>query len=726
VTYAAFSADGRRVVTASFDGIARVWDAATGAPVTPPLQHYGPLLRAAFSPDGRLVVTISKDGTTRAWDMAAGHPVTSPLRHRGGVIHAAFSPNGHHVLTVTRDAAQVWDAATGEPITPALRRPGYVPHHAFSPDGRCVVTASHDGTARVWDMATGRAITPPLRHHRAVSDAAFSPDGRRVVTASSDGTARVWDATTGKPVTPPLRHGGEVTYAAFSPDSRRIVTVCSDQTVRVWNAATGTPVTPSLPQYGPVEDAVFSPDGRHLLTTNFDRVHGRDTFGSSVPWSKQLEFWDYLMLKHSERVWHAAYSPDGRRVVTACADQTARVWSPLTPPLQHRGEVRYAAFSPDGSRIVTASDDQTARVWDAATGEPLSPPLRHHGKVLHAEFSPDGRQVVTASEDQTAQVWDLPVDDRPCPDVQRLAQLLSGRRIDSNSGSVLFWAVGTDWEPLRGQYPGDFTTTRRQVLAWHQCEAEDAERVREWAAALPHLDCLVKAKPKQASHRVERAGVHAELGHWNRATADLTAALALRPEDPQVWSYDALTQLAGGDTHGYRKTCAEMLHRFGGTDDPEVANTVARTFAQIPGAVTDPARPVRLAETALRFGHRWTLGEALYRAGRLDAAMKRLTDASVVQGGESRGSGRLFLAMCHARLGHPVEARQWLQRAVQWIEQATNRKSEQGAPLPWDQRVELHLLRGEAEAVLEQTAIGQRSAISQKEGRERNSNRQRG
>jgi WD40 repeat protein len=418
------------------------------------------------------------------------------------------------------DEAQVWHATTGQPVAPALRHPGHVTHAAFSPDGRRIVTASWDQTARVWDAARGVPVTPPLRHHSALWDVAFSPDGRRIVTATYDETARVWDAATGVPITPPLQRPDKVLDAgfhpyrriavldaAFSPDGRRFVTV-SIHGMQIRDAATGAPLTPLLSDSGG-EDAVFSPDGRHLLTRSFDRVKVCDAIGAYYPWSKHLEFLPYPILKHSERVWHAAYSPDGRRIVTACGDQTARVWDadgglPVTPPLQHHGEVRYAAFSPDGRCIVTASDDQTARLWDAVTGEPLSPPLRHYGKVLHAEFSPDGRHVVTASEDQTARVWDLPLDDRPCPDVQRLAQLLSGHRIDSNSGSVLLeptdlqlWAVRTAWQALRGKYPGDFSASPQQVLGWHQREAQDAERVREWAAALPHLDDLIQAKPKQ-------------------------------------------------------------------------------------------------------------------------------------------------------------------------------------------------------------------------------------
>ena len=73
----------------------------------------------------------------------------------------------------------------------------------------------------------------------------------------------------------------------------------------------------------------------------------------------------------------------------------------------HEGRVNSAAFSADGRRLVTASDDRTARLWEAGTGKELAVLRGHEGRVNSAAFSADGRRVVTASEDYTVRLWEV-------------------------------------------------------------------------------------------------------------------------------------------------------------------------------------------------------------------------------------------------------------------------------------------------------------------------------
>jgi WD40 repeat protein len=114
VNAAAFSADGARIVTASWDATARVWDATTGAALTRLIGHKAWVHSAAFSPDGTRVVTASWDKTARIWDAATGAVLATLSGHTGPVNGAAFSPDGSRLVTASNDnTARLWDAKTG-------------------------------------------------------------------------------------------------------------------------------------------------------------------------------------------------------------------------------------------------------------------------------------------------------------------------------------------------------------------------------------------------------------------------------------------------------------------------------------------------------------------------------------------------------------------------------------------------------------------------------------
>jgi WD40 repeat protein/predicted Ser/Thr protein kinase len=154
-----------------------------------------------------------------------------------------------------------------------------------------------------------------------------------------------------------------------------------------------------------VRDVTFSPDGRWVLSASLD---GTARVWDAANGAESL----FPPLQHASFVFRASYSPDGWRIVTASADQTARIWDAATGRsiltlTGHKGAVRDARFSPDGTQVITGSDDKTARLWDTATGKQLHPWLMHDGTVIHASFHPDGKHVLTASADGSARIWQI-------------------------------------------------------------------------------------------------------------------------------------------------------------------------------------------------------------------------------------------------------------------------------------------------------------------------------
>ena len=156
-------------------------------------HHSDLVYSASFSPDGRRIVTASRDHSARLWDAETGKDLRVFIGHQSDVRGASFSADGRRILTRSDDGtARVWNAETGQQLIALTGHEGSVTSASFSADGVRIMTASRDGTARVWDATNGASLLSLQGHTGAVVSAAFSSDGSRVATASADKTARLW------------------------------------------------------------------------------------------------------------------------------------------------------------------------------------------------------------------------------------------------------------------------------------------------------------------------------------------------------------------------------------------------------------------------------------------------------------------------------------------------------------------------------------------------------
>jgi Tol biopolymer transport system component len=273
VASAAYSPDGTRIVTASYDKTARIWEARTGAQLAVLSGHGDRVASAAYSPDGTRIVTASYDKTARIWEARTGAQLAVLSGHGDFVASAAYSPDGTRIVTASLDkTARIWEARTGAQLAVLSGHGGLVVSAAYSPDGTRIVTASDDKTARIWEARTGAPLAVLSGHSGLVTSAAYSPDGTRIVTASFDKTARIWEARTGAQLAVLSGHGDFVASAAYSLDGTRIVTASLDKTARIWEARTGTQLAVLSGHGDAVESAAYSPDGTRIVTASDDRT----------------------------------------------------------------------------------------------------------------------------------------------------------------------------------------------------------------------------------------------------------------------------------------------------------------------------------------------------------------------------------------------------------------------------------------------------------------------
>ena len=216
-----------------------------------------------------------------------------------------------------------------------------------------------------------------------------------------------------------LGHAEAINAAAFSPDGTRVVTASGntnvigdvslsiDSTARVWDARTGRLLLANMEHKNKIFTVAFSPDGRRLLTAASD--------GTAQQWDATTGAKIGAPLKHERTVpmLSAVFNADGTRILTASFDGTARTWAahtgaPIGPVITIGTETATlrAIFSPDGRRIATLSTRGVAQLWDAVTGAGLGADIGSPGeKITSIEFSPDGTRLLTASTDRSSRLW---------------------------------------------------------------------------------------------------------------------------------------------------------------------------------------------------------------------------------------------------------------------------------------------------------------------------------
>jgi RNA polymerase sigma factor (sigma-70 family) len=332
-----FSPDGKKLAGSGWEPTVRVWDVATGKEegAAPAAGHTGWVYAVAVLPDRKTLVSTSSDGAVIVWDLAKGRELRRMEGHKDRVHCLAMAPDGKTVATGGRDQmVRLWDVASGKEL--AKIAAGGCPHGlAFAPDGRHLASASGNDLygdwvleipghgAAVWDAATGKPVVRLEGHEGGVKAVAYSPDGKTIATGGNDKTARLWDAATGKELRRLDGHNGAVEAVAFSPDGRLLATAGQDGVPRLWRlGADDKPLELSEPNYWLLHVA-FSPDGRTLLTA------ARQAGGVKSP----LRLWDVATGKeragfpgHQGTAAAAAFSPDGRVIVSGGGDSEVLLW----------------------------------------------------------------------------------------------------------------------------------------------------------------------------------------------------------------------------------------------------------------------------------------------------------------------------------------------------------------------------------------------------------------
>ncbi|KAK3957075.1 hypothetical protein QBC32DRAFT_1799 [Pseudoneurospora amorphoporcata] len=233
--------------------------------------HRNYVLSVAFSPDGQRLASGSYDNTIKIWDPASGSCLQTLEGHRYSVRSVAFSPDGQRLASGSDDnTIKIWDPASGSCLQTLEGHRDSVRSVAFSPDGQRLASGSDDNTIKIWDPASGSCLQTLEGHSDSVRSVAFSPDGQRLASGSDDKTIKIWDPASGSCLQTLGGHRRSVASVAFSPDGQRLASGSDDETIKIWDPASGSCLQ-TIPTSTMMTDISFDPTNRYLLT-NVGRI----------------------------------------------------------------------------------------------------------------------------------------------------------------------------------------------------------------------------------------------------------------------------------------------------------------------------------------------------------------------------------------------------------------------------------------------------------------------
>jgi WD40 repeat protein len=546
----AFSPDGRTLVAMYGKGDGRTWllrfDGRTGRRLGHPVSmadRLGLTDFAAFTPDGQGLVTASGDPAAQAPSphpaSAAGREIVvrdprtlRPLRRFPGfALSGALSPDGRTFAAGDADGSvHFLDLRTGAQRTALGRHTASVDRAQVTADGRVLITSGEDAAAIVWNVKTATVADTFEGHAGRVAGLAVDRRGQTLYTAAADGTVITWDLAGRRRLGRPFDIGGgsdRFPSTSLSRDGRTLVSTRQDGAVSVVDTRRLTsrrlpivggpsPDSPSAPIDAPSAPA-FGPHGT-LVVAGFGGFLGLvDAHTGAI--TGRLK-------GHHDLVLAPSASADGRIVVAAGWDGTARLWdtrtrralgaplafsapdgaaavspdgstvaiSEVAPSLDVRSvrsrrrlahlhiddsAIGFAAFSRDGSLLLAGSGDGHVQAFSTRNWRPTGPAfLAHAGWIASVDASPDGRTLVTAGQDGQVRLWDLATR-RP------IGAPLPGRTKDANV-VARFTPDGKDVLAVFADGSGYRWDVRPSTWKRQACAVAERRLTRsEWQAALP-------------------------------------------------------------------------------------------------------------------------------------------------------------------------------------------------------------------------------------------------
>ncbi|CAO1438001.1 unnamed protein product [Diamesa serratosioi] len=321
-----FDRSGKRCISGSYDRTCRIWNVDSGEEMNVLKGHENVVFSVAFNyPKCDKIVTGSFDKTAKIWSSGSGACLNTLWGHTGEIVGTEFNKNagGDLICTVSMDGTSIiWSTETAQEINNFRDHEAEVISGHFNNEGTLVITGSFDETAIVWDLRS-KGATHVLRGHEAeLSNCIWNFSCDKIATSSLDSSVRVWDLRNVKRPQFQMKHDNEVLDVCFDYTGR-IASCSSDCTAKVWSLEGGLKLVSTMEGHtDEVSKVTFSPNGRLLLTASADKTARLWCVNDEM----EKSLCSQVLTGHDNEVFSCAFNYSADAILTASKDNTCKIW----------------------------------------------------------------------------------------------------------------------------------------------------------------------------------------------------------------------------------------------------------------------------------------------------------------------------------------------------------------------------------------------------------------
>ncbi len=237
VTALAWSPNGGRLASGSWDSTVHLWEVTTGARLLFYRGHMSGVTAVTWSPDRKSLASGSDDGVVQIWDAVTGQTLFTYRGHDQAITALAWSHDGKYLASASTDlTVQVWKPTSqAKPFVYKGHRT-IVEVILWSPDRKRITTVGRDQTLQQWDAASGSNVFTTRNPDAPARASAWSPDGERLASGNEDGMVILKEGASGRLLIVYRSHIQKVLVVTWSPDGNKIASGGADQTVQIWQA----------------------------------------------------------------------------------------------------------------------------------------------------------------------------------------------------------------------------------------------------------------------------------------------------------------------------------------------------------------------------------------------------------------------------------------------------------------------------------------------------------